>query len=349
MNKKFFLPSLAAIFLTALFIKNPELTSACVKSGLESCFLTIIPSLFPFMVVAEILCECGALDFFSRILGKRASRIWGLSPKAMASVLSGLILGFPIGTRALTKLYDNGEISSDELRAAIGFCGIPSFGFIVNVMGISLFSSKSFGLFMYFAAIISALLSGIVFTKRGQTQYDFVSPPRKKEKSSAEIITGAISSSAGATITLCAYVIFFSCIVGCISELIVSEFAGAFIGSVLELSTGVLACAGMGGTLGIALCGFSVGWSGLSVHFQTAALISERVTSYSEYFMRKLCQGLLCSAFALVYTLTTDFKLASTNIAVVLPVPNPNRAAVVFIIFILCMSISVRKIYNKNP
>lgn len=350
MNKKYFLPATAAIFTAALFIKNSELTVLYVKKGLETCFLTIIPSLFPFMVVSEILCACGALDIIGRILGKPLKPILGLSEKSTAAVLSGLVFGFPIGTRALTSLYDKEEISQEELTTAIGFCGIPSFGFIVNVMGITLFSNRSFGVFMYITAIFSALISGIVFSKRKKREYKFVAPTPQKEKRVSEIVTQSISSATAAIITLCAYIIFFSCIVGGVSDALLSKSMGAFIGAALELSSGILSSAEMGGLVGMALCGFTVGWSGFSVHCQTAALVADRVSSYSKYLIQKLFQGILCAVGAVSYSFITDFKPTPAGLAVFSPIFTPEYTAIVFILFFLCLSACKKSILNtKSP
>ena len=346
MNKKYIIPTFAAIFITALFIKNSELTSAYVRSGLESCFLTIIPSLFPLMVVSEILNECGALSALGKIFGKWAERLFGISKKSLAAVLSGLILGFPIGTRALIGLYDKGQISEDELHSALGFCGIPSFGFIVNVVGISLFAEKRFGLMLYGAAIFSAFLTGCIFAKRKKPLLEaIISAPRAAQKSSAEIITGAISSATGATVTLCAYVVFFTCLIGCLSDSIgFSPTVGAITGAFLELSTGATASADASGRVGIALVGFTVGWSGLSVHFQTMALAGARIKSYARYFAQKLFQGILCAALALGYSMLTGFdaSCSSSGVSAFVPIFTPEYTAIIIVSFMLCVIASAK-------
>ena len=245
------------------------------------------------MVVSEILNECGALSAIGRIFGKWAERLFGISKKALAAVFSGLMLGFPIGTRALIGLYDSGQISEDELHSALGFCGIPSFGFIVNVVGISLFAEKRFGLMLYGAAIFSALLAGCIFAKRKKPLLGakMITPPTS-QKSSAEIITDSISSATGATVTLCAYVVFFSCLIGCMSEFIgFSPTMGALTGAILELSTGATASADASGRIGIVLVGFTVGWSGLSVHFQFISICGEHKIRLGRYFCSKLCRA----------------------------------------------------------
>ncbi len=344
-GKKYIFPLLLSLFTAALFLKNAEFTMCYVRQGLESCFLTIIPSLFPFMVIAEIFCECGAPTFLGGILGEKSEVFFGISRKSLAAIFAGLLLGFPIGTRALIGLYDKNEVSQEELTRAIGFCGIPSFGFIVNVMGISVFHDKLFGLTMYVCAFLSAVISGLVFSKKENLNYMFVSPPPQNKKSSTEIITGAISSATGATITLCAYVVFFSCIVGCITSSGINRYVSAAIGAVLELSAGVASSADVGGIASAVLCGFAIGWSGLSVHFQTMALLSDRVKSYKKYFLQKLFQGLICALAALAFALATDFSPKAVAIPSFNSFFTPEYAVISITLFFVCLVATKKELF----
>ena len=304
LNKKQITPILAAIFLTALFMKNPPLATSGVKLGMERCLSTLIPSLFPFMVLSGILVECNVLSLLNTLWGKKSEYIFGLSGKAFSAVVSGLIFGFPIGTVALIGLCDRNEISKDELRHAIGFCGIPSFGFTVNVVGYSLFSDRDFGVFLYFSSLISALLVGAV-TRPEKNAIEKLSTVVKKQiKSIPEIITSSVYSSSKSILTLCAYVVLFSCI----SESVLAVFDvhglfSALIGGLLELTCGVSESSGLVGIQKFILCGFALGWSGLSVHIQTMAFVGNRAENFSKYFLQKSLMALLCAASSIFFFL----------------------------------------------
>lgn len=337
--KKFIPPLIATLFLGALFIKNAELAADFVKQGIESCFLTVIPSLFPLMVVAELLNECGAISCVGKTFGGFAARIFGISKGSAAAVFLGLLLGFPMGTKALTALYDRGEISGEELEGAIGFCGIPSFAFIVNAVGISLFCNRAIGLVLYFSALFSAIIAGILFAKRKKQAQKCAVCSTSRPKSFAEIVTGAISSATGSVVLLCAYVVFFSSVVGCVSKLFsLSSLGGAVIGAILELSTGAVSSASLGGLWGVGLCGFVIGWSGLSVHFQTAALVGERVRHYSTYLAMKLFQGLLCSVLSVAFAFFADIDLPGKTqyIPTFAPIFTPEYTAIILVAFFMC-------------
>ena len=302
LNQKQIAPILAAIFLTALFMKNPPLVINGVKLGTERCLSTLIPSLFPFMVLSGILIECNVLSLLNALWGKKSEHLFGLSGKAFSAVISGLVFGFPIGIVALTALYDKNEISKNELCHAIGFCGIPSFGFTVNVVGYSLFFDRAFGVFMYFSGLISALLVGAVTRSE---KCEILKPSaieKRRIKSISEIITSSIYSSSKSLFTLCAYVVFFSCISE--SALSLSNVHGtlsALIGGLLELTCGVSESSSLTGAPKFILCGFALGWSGLSVHIQTAALIGNRIENFSKYFLQKSLIALLCAAASIIF------------------------------------------------
>lgn len=343
MNKKLFPLMLFALFLTAIFIKNPVLTAEMVRNGLNACAGAMLPALFPFMVLSGILCDCGVIGHISRFFPRRVSSVFGVSKKSMAAITAGLFLGFPIGAVALSRLFDNGEIDGSELERAIGFCGVPSFGFTVGAVGISLFGDKRFGLFMYFTAIIAALLSGVIFSRGGRDFPLSGAYIEANKKSPSAVITDSVSRAAGATLTLCAYVVFFYCVSGCISEICGKNALGAFIGIFLEMSSGVALCAKQGGALTPIFCGLALGWEGLSVHFQTASLLSSRVKSYKNYFFKKGFQALLCGGAAMLYgSLREVAPIAdASSLSVALPVS--------FFVFLIFCAIASLKMKIKKP
>ena len=337
MNKKYFMPSIFTLFLMLLLIRNSQLTASLVTAGLERCFINIIPSLFPVMVLSELLCGFGMLDFIGKLLGEKLKNWFKVSEKACGAIFAGLIFGFPIGTRALCRLYDRNEISSDELERTIGFCGVPSPAFTANVVGALAFSSHDFGIFLYVISIFTALISGRIFAKAPYGEYKFSPDIPKKEKSAAEIITTAVSSATGAVITLCAYVVFFSCIAGCVSIISDSTLIKTIISGFLELSAGAATSADLGGIIGVTLCGFTVGWSGISIHCQTMALVSERVKSYKNYFFQKLFQGVICAICAAIYASVTDFAPKPTATDISCAAFSLEYTATSFVLFFLCL------------
>ena len=61
---------LVFISLTSLFLvlKEPQLSVDYVTRGMKLCVTTVIPSLFPFMVISEIIVLFGAAEIFGKPL-----------------------------------------------------------------------------------------------------------------------------------------------------------------------------------------------------------------------------------------------------------------------------------------
>lgn len=344
-NKKYFIPITVCLFLVALFIKNSSLASIYTKKGLEICFLTIVPSLFPLMVVSDALCEFGFFDFLGKYQGNISKKLFGLSKCTFTAVLSGLILGFPVGARALISLYDNKKISKSEFKQALGYSGIPSFAFLSNAVGASIFGSAKFGIYLYFCAIASALITGIIFKKNVYKDTRECERNSYRRKPISKIITSAISSSASSTVILCAYVVFFSAVVGCLSEsAYINETKKAIISSFLELSTGTLNSGNVGGVLGAVICGACVGWSGLSVHFQTMSLCEDRITDYKIYILEKAMQSVFCGILSLFYALVFGIKNTSqADVSTFLMVYKIEYSALMIVIFIFAFIYITKK------
>lgn len=349
-NKKHFVPVIICVFLAILFIKNAPLASFYTKKGLEACFLTIIPSLFPLMVVSDALLELGFFEIIGRLQGNLGKKFFGISKDGFNAVLSGLILGFPVGARSLISLYDEGKISKNELTRTLGFSGIPSFAFLTSAVGASIFGSFKFGFFLYLSAIFSALITGIVFKKGKSTTNEVIQYKASIRKPLSKIITSAISASASATVILCAYVVFFSTVVECLSNsTAIDETKKAIIGSFLELSTGTLNSGVVGGSLGATICGASIGWSGLSVHFQTMSLCDGRITKYNTYLLEKAMQGIICGILSFLYAVTIGFPTnTAADISVFSKLYGIEYSAIMIVVFIFSFIYAVKHAIIKN-
>ncbi len=294
------------LFALLMILKNSELAIQSVQKGLRLCAVTVIPSLFPFMVISEVLVAVGFGNLLGRLVEKPFCRFFGISAPGASAVLLGATCGFPIGAKTAMALYNRGAISAKECSRLLAFCNIPSSGFVISVVGVSLFVDRRFGIFLYFSALMAALLCGLIFRPKRQKESTFVPRLPHKDTIGISTFTAAVSSATSSMLSVCAYVIFFSAVVGClsyaISDLSLPPSWGTFLYGLFEISSGVNAAATAENTLlGSCLCGWAVGWSGLSVHFQIVSLCSGRGLSFLPYFLSKSLQGLLCAAAALGY------------------------------------------------
>ena len=289
-----------ALFLLCLLLKNAEIAVDYMRSGLRLCAATVIPSLFPFMVVSELLVSSG----IGNRRGRSTKRFLGVSGEALPAILLGALCGFPVGAKTAIALYDSGRLSGRETERLLAFCNTPSPGFLISAVGVSLFGNRSFGIFLYLAVLSSALVIGFLFQL-------FSPVPVQETRLTASQPTAttsfsrAIASATSSMLSVCACVVFFTSVIGCLSHatdaLCLPSPVEAFLFGIFEISSGVSAAADESAAIRLALCGFAVGWSGISVHCQILSVGSGRGVSFTPYFLSKALQGLLTALAAYVY------------------------------------------------
>ena len=323
-----------------------------MKTGLILCSRMVIPSLFPFMVISELIVKSGLGNIIGNILGYPIEKVFGISRSSSCAVLMGILCGFPIGAKTIVSLLDNQEIDEKEASQLLTFCNNPSSGFIISAIGVSLYSNKKIGIILYIITIVNAILIGII--------QNYLSPPNhaahnhksKKLLPITSIFTTAVINSSYGIIYVCGYVVFFSAIIGCLSRMLsplkLSDITLSLIYGFLELSGGVSLSANLGiTTLGLCLTAFIIGWSGLSVHFQVISVCSKYNILFKNYFIAKFFHAIMnsVSIFILFKSFPSIFK-SSIESTVSLHVTNNKYIIFIFVLFVF--SIFHSKKTNKN-
>lgn len=284
-------------FLLFLFLRNSDVAIKSVSDGLTLCASSIVPSLFPFMVISEMIVSSDFASFVGTPLTPLFKRLFGLSKNGCAPLLLGILCGFPIGARSAYSLYKKGLIQKNEYERLLAFTNTPSSAFLINAVGVSMFGDRSFGIALYFISLFSSLSVGVLYNLllkkkypiRDVDQNDVVTdstPPTK-------IIYSAVTSSAMAIIYVSAFIIFFSALTGTLeyvfSSINIPDYIEAISISLLEMTGGIKKASLTNG--GKLIAAFAAGWSGLSVHFQIMSISYVDGISFKPYFISKALQG----------------------------------------------------------
>lgn len=296
-------------FAFALFFRNSEIAIEYIKKGLLLCASTIIPSLFPFMVLSDIAVSAGLGDLLAKYLRTPMRRLFGISGEGACALLLGILCGFPVGAKSAISLYEVGRISRSECERLIPLCSVPSIAFCVNVVGVSVFQSSRAGWLFWASAILSSLTTGIIGNllafKKSPPSNEHALPSKPPSKFRPSDLVRAVESSTKAVLIVCGYVIFFSALMGTLSAPLdffsVPYPLKTLISGALELTTGVSLCKNISPlTARTALCALFVGWSGLSVHFQIFSICEGKGIDFKKYLFTKLFHGLICIPIALL-------------------------------------------------
>lgn len=296
---------------TLFTVFSDNITEYAVES-LKLCALSVIPSLFPFMVLSSIAAKSAPH------LANGKSR----GTAIILSVILGTLCGFPVGAATVAAMYKNGSLQRVEAEHLCALCNNTGPAFVIGVIGLGFWGNRIMGVMFYICQIIAA---GIVFCiwrilfyrRRTDPAFgeDRESSSNAKDNddatytsalsNTARVFCTSVSESAFNVISICGYIVFFKVICDTLSYFMpagpASKFVYSIITSVIEFTSGTQNAALHGGLAGVALCGFAIGFSGISVMAQSTGILSKAGLSAKPLFIMKLFVGaisaMLC-AFA---------------------------------------------------
>lgn len=291
----------------------PEASAGGARTGLILCSGVIIPSLFPFVVLANLFLEMGLPNrvglFFAPV-----SKKLGISGAGSVAFVLGLLSGYPLGAITVSEMYSKGALKKSEAEWLLGFCDNSGPAFIISVAGSAVFKSVAIGFFLYGVHIFAAVLTGFILKSRKARYSSEYLPVRSLGFAAA--FTSSVKRATGTIVTVCGFVVFFSVLVGLMdangafsslagflsshfgTEL---HFSRSLLTGILELSTGTSSMLGLSANaINLALCSFLLGWGGICVHAQASAVISEGGLSPARHTFGKLLHGFLSALITLI-------------------------------------------------
>ncbi len=277
----------AALCALLEMILAPQQMIDSARYALRLCAELIIPSLFPFFVVSGLLNRLGFSARLAGRLSRPAARLYGISGAGATALFMGLIGGYPLGAAYIADMRRQGLISAEEGERLMGFCNNSGPAFLIGSIGAGVFGSARLGLGLYIIHILSALITGLFF--RGSGRYKAQLPHLPESRGSALI--DSVRQAAQSILSVCGFIVCFCVIIGLMDAGgYFSLFAGrlaaltglelhaarALLSGVLELGSGIGAMRGLSPSpVNLAIAAGIVGWGGLSVHFQTYAVLAE--------------------------------------------------------------------------
>ena len=312
----------AAVCAMLCLIFAPTAAIESARYGLSLCAELIVPSLLPFFTASALLIRLGLPQTLGRALSPLARRLWGVSGAGASVFFAGICGGYPLGAQSAAELYLTGQVKKDEAETLLRFCNNSGPSFLIGVIGSSLFSSRSAGILLYLTHTAAALLTGVLFRRRSAAVFSSAPQP-SEETCIAEAFTASVRQAVSAVLSVCGFVVCFCVLSGLLDALGLWDIAAAaasrlvrtdpqdlraLLMGLLELSSGVGALRGLPLTPArFVLVSFLCGWGGLSVQFQTMAVLAETDLDVRPHLVGRIFSALL--SCLLSFALTRFFPL----------------------------------------
>lgn len=301
------------MFVSFLFYSKKTAEFAYI--GLKTWFDQMIISLFPYMVLVNLLIHSGLSKPFIKPLYYFLRPIFQNTESAVFVLFFGFLSGFPLGAKCAVDLYKKGDLSKANTEYLLCFCNNlgPAYmlGFFLSVLKPDCTPSEALFCFYAVPFLYGILLRYTLYRNALSAEYlknNRSNPSISKEAASISnplfLLPDAIQNALSQLASLGGYMILFNAL-RIIPHIVFSKFPGLYIAaqSLLEVSGGLLCInnAALPEPFRTGLLFALFSFNGLCCHFQTFALLKDTPFSAQKYMLHKivLCSITVCSLFAL--------------------------------------------------
>jgi len=276
------------------------------KEGVDLCLYTVLPSLFPFLVLSVMINRM--------LVGKRIpilapiSKLCGIPTGCESLFLLGILGGYPVGAQCITDAYRSGSIPKSTAQRLLGFCNNAGPAFIFGILSRQ-FTIPGIPWFLWLCHILSAIVVGMFL-------------PGKEDRSCNLQVAAPVSFTEAVSIALktmaniCSWVLLFRIVLSVLKYRVLSILPASIqtlIIGVLELTNGCVELSAITtqGSRFVA-ASFLLAFGGLCVGMQTVSATGNLGTGL--YFPGKVIQCLCSTLIAGLLQFTVFPKNARWSI-----------------------------------
>ena len=320
----------AALFAALGMVFYPQEVFSASTQGLKLWWEVVLPSILPFLIIAEIMIGLGILNFLGALLEPLMRPLFNLPGSAAFVVAMGFTSGFPVGAYLTGKLRSAELCSRIEGERLLSFTNNASPLFMLAAVPIGMLGMPAVGLYLAAVSYGVSLLIGLLFRFYGSSQPSSISWRashfRHNEGPLKALLTGrkndgrplgklmgdAIRTSVINISVIGGFIVLFSVLIklfgvlgvwGGLVRVMQTALGGQLPAGILEgFNTGVwemtLGCQAVSTSAAsvetkIALVGFLIGWAGLAIHAQVVSMIADTDLRYGPFILSRLLHGSL--------------------------------------------------------
>ena len=286
---------LLTIFII-IFIKNINIIIQTVKTTTILFFNNIFITLFPFMILSEILLYYDYHIFLTNTkLGKQLSKIFNKNKLVTTIFIFSMFSSNPNNAAFIKNLLDKKQINEKDATNILCYTYFPSISFTIATIGILTFNNIKIGILLYLNTILNNILIAIYLKKEIITQ---TNETTLNKDTLLNTIKNSTLKSINNLYVILTTIIIFTVIINLLKKTLNKKNnLLLLITPILELSTtiNIINQINLNLYLKILIASFSLNFSGLSILFQSFGILSNYKINIKKILIIKLIFSLITS------------------------------------------------------
>ena len=303
-------------------ILQPNVCIRYTISGAKLFFYAVFPSLFPFLVLINIIISYDGINIYSKLLGNIICKPLKLPKESTIALIVSVLCGYPLGARYTCDLYQKKIIDTNTFERLLNIASNASPLFVIGTVGVSMMSSSKIGYILLLSNILSCLFMGLIIPSKNTfgNVINKINNYQKQPNTNINIgitLKNSIEDAIKNSLNIGGFIVVFSVITGIIKDNVMfhivlnklsllvglsSDFIeGLFLG-MLEVTNGCNFISSSNSSLIVKLpiLSFLIAFSGLSIISQVYSYTYKYNVSIKKYVARKFIQAIISSILSII-------------------------------------------------
>lgn len=298
MHKKYILLT----FILIIFLLNINIVLSSVTDASVIFYTKIFVSVFPFIILSNILIYFNYHLFLNKIFKKPLNKLFNISSSSIIFILS-ILSSMPSNSIYTKNLLDNKLININEANKILTFTYFPSISFMIGTVGYKMFNNIKIGIILLLSNYIYNILIGI-YLRKDKINFTLENKNSINKTSFFDMLTNTILNAFKTCAIILGNLIIFIIIINILNKYLnINNTLLSILSGLLELTTGsnMLSLLDININLKIALTSLIINFSGLSILFQSKSILNDYNINIKRILIIKLIFSIIISILLYIF------------------------------------------------
>ena len=284
--KKSIILVLTFVFLILLF-KNPSISKESIAKSFSLWTNNLVPSLFPMIIINEILINYNFPSVICSIFYKPFNKIFQLSYNGTYLFVMSIFIGTPANAILLKNMLDKKMVQIEEINKLLYVCYFSNPLFLYNMLSL-IFSNKKIVLFLLVSHYLANFI--ILFLIRNKYQANTDNKIKIESVSLSKLLPNAIKKAFNSLIVVLGVISFY---------LLISDYflTTTIFKGLLEITTGLNSLIINQSSSKKILAIIIINFGGLSIFTQIKSILEDTNLNFVNYFKGRILQIIISLFF----------------------------------------------------
>lgn len=286
-KKELFLLYFLIIIEMMILINSKDIMESVISSS-KLFIIKIFPSLFPTMVMGNLLIKNNVQTIIPVFIKRMFNKLFNFNDAMTGIFITSIFTGTPSNAIYINESLDEKIISSSEAQKLLCTTHFINPLFVIGGVGIGIFKSYKIGAFLLLMIIISNFIKAFILRKKGVSNLSNKLNTTYHNVNFITSLSESIKNSINSLLMIFGIIIMFNILVNLIGNIFnLPYLLNVIINGILEMTGGIMKISNLNINIipKFLLAYFFLNFGGICIHMQAFGMLKNKKISYLKYLI----------------------------------------------------------------